>query len=392
MTNWFCDMSYWQSSYSLEKFKLLKTYGMVAAIHRAGYATTKDTLVDTLVSYSRTTGTPYGLYWYLYPSVSAQSQATAFANVCKQFPDAKSFFIDAEHYANGSGVSYSPDFLNTFYRNVYTYTTQAMPGKKVGIYSAAWCVDNYFPKLASLIQAVPYWNASYIKYAPWWRLYIASLGGSWADSSKLISISNLPNIMTEIEKHNAEMVLPKGVSHWEAWQCITFIPFSELGKWERNLDYNIAPATTYKEWFGIDVGVVPPPVVEEPEPPKPPYVSKQYAVTATNLNIRTSPNTTSAILGTLPRGTIITSLDESNGWILMNVGWLSKTYLQEVITNIGEWYVANQTVNIRPTPDTTKAPVGHLDIGQKTIVNSITNGWAKLNQGGYVYAVYLTKM
>ena len=393
--DFFIDVSYWQSAWTLEKYKLLKEYGMKAMVIRAGYSTWVDKLASTHISYCREMNIPFGLYWYIYPGVPYDVQIRAFIGFANNYPDCKCYFIDFEEYRNLTmGEIYRKDILEKYYKDSYDYLVKVLPNKKVGVYTGSWCVNQYFPKISSWMNNSKEWYAFYVKYLNWFKNYISSLGGYWADNSKPISISNLPQIMNEIWKHASEFQLPVGVTNWGAWQCVTFIAFKELTYGQRNLDYNLAPPEILKEWFGVEGVPVPePPVIIEPPIPEatePPYVSKKYKVKAWILNIRDGVGVGSKITGQyLYFGNIISSLDEINDWIKIDKGWVSKAQLEEYVFVSGTWYVTTEGVNLRSTPDTTKVRIGSLAAGTQVQVDEITNGWAKLIGGGYVYAYYL---
>ena len=280
-----CDMSYWQSTYTREKVKLLKDNGMKAVVLRAGYGNTKDTLLQNLVTYCRELDIPFGFYWYLYPGLPFQPQIDLYVNIIKSYPDVKCAALDFEEYkvylstqrlgVDGDSArlgsayekaldeehsgnlrvnltaNHSPEVLNTFYKNSYDGLKIALPELKVMAYSAKWCIDSYFPKVATWLKAEEYWNAVYVKYYKWYQDFMTSLGGSWGDSSKLISISNLPAIMAEVDKHWNEMQLPTGINDCIIWQFNSFFPFKELTAGQRNIDMNLAPASTFKEYFDL---------------------------------------------------------------------------------------------------------------------------------------------
>lgn len=288
----FCDMSYWQSTYTLEKIKLLRDNGMKAMVLRGGYADVEDTLLSTLISYCRQLDIPFGLYWYLYPGVGYQKQINKFVSVINKYPGTTCAVLDFEEYKMpllasfnevqkindsklgsnyeaimdslykvGLGVgitpnlsaNYSSSYLSTFYKNSHDALKNALPSMKIADYSAKWCIDSYFPQVSSWLKAEFYWNAGYVKYYTWYQNFINSLGGSWGDSTNLISISKLPEILAEVEKHWGEQPLPIGIQGCMAWQFGSFFPFEELTLGQRHVDMNLAPASTFKEYFNLDL-------------------------------------------------------------------------------------------------------------------------------------------
>ena len=288
----FVDASYWQSTYTLEAIRLLKENGMEAMVLRGGYSDIEDTLLATLVSYCRALDIPFGLYWYLYPQDGYQVQINKFVSVINKYPETTCAVLDFEEYKMpalslsnrlqkvndsklgsnyenimesiykvGLGVgivsnlsaSYSSKILSVFYKNSYDALKIALPNMKIANYSAKWCIDGYFPQVSSWVKPEFYWNAAYAKYNKWYQDFITNLGGSWGDSTSLISISNLPVIMAEVEKHWNEQPFPVGINGCMAWQFGSFFPFSELTRGQRNIDMNLAPASTFKEYFNLEL-------------------------------------------------------------------------------------------------------------------------------------------
>jgi len=289
----FGDASFWQSTYTLSAMKLLVDNGMKAIVLRGGYAETEDSLLETLVGYCRTLKIPFALYWYLCPSVDYKKQINKFIAVINKYPDSTSAVLDFEEYqmpsllqatygsveqnegklgynyervmdsvtSRGFGVSpdlrlwanYDSSTLSTFYKNSYDFLKVQSPNTKIWIYSAKWCIDSYFPQVLTWLKSDFYWNAAYVKYYSWYQKFIESLGGSWGDSTSLISISSLPTIFSEVEKHWNEQLLPLGMTNPIAWQFGSFFPFKELTKGQRNIDLNFAPASTFKEYFNLEL-------------------------------------------------------------------------------------------------------------------------------------------
>ena len=282
-------MSFWQSTYTLESIKILKDAGMKAVVLRAGYANSEDTLLSTLVSYCDELDIPFGLYWYLYPEDNYQNQIDKFVSVIKKYPDTKNAVLDFEEYKMPSlsnilsidiggsrlgsnyekhmdalhkkglavtttklSANYSTKYLSAFYKNSHDALKKALT-IPIMDYSAKWCIDGYFPEVASWLKPEFYWNAAYVKYYLWYQDFITSLGGSWGSSDKLISISNLSIIMAEVEKHWDEQPLPLGIDGCIAWQFNSFFPFEELTKGQRNIDANLAPSSTFKKYFDLDL-------------------------------------------------------------------------------------------------------------------------------------------
>ena len=61
------------------------------------------------------------------------------------------------------------------------------------------------------------------------------------------------------------------------------------------------------------------------------YEAPEYTVTATSLNIRKGPGTDTDKIGSLPQGTVVRALAETNGWVKIlsgkKIGYVSRDYL-----------------------------------------------------------------
>ena len=258
------DVSAYQSVYNFEKFKLLINSGVSAVIIRAGCYYTEDTMLLTFVNWCKQLNVPFSLYWYLYPNTTS-TQADKFITVAKKYPENNGLWIDVEEHTG------SASFLDGYYKSEFTKVKNAFPDKLVGIYSGGWILNTYIPNMYKWAAQYPYWDAYYVKYTAWWKAYIASLGGTWDSSAKTISIANLKNIMLEIEKH--PIVHANGMNTL-LWQCITYIPFTELTEGQRHLDFNICTDANFAKLFKVVPGEI---------------METNAVVTANVLNVRSSP-------------------------------------------------------------------------------------------------------
>ena len=322
------DFSSYQKTLTLAKMKLFKDNGMAGAIIRACVSLFEDQWVKTVVGYCRALGIPFGFYGYPYPGQGADAQAKLLIKVIASYPDSKFAICDIEEHA-WNGVEYSLTFLDTFYKS---YFVQVEAQKRTGNYSAAWVMDNYLskqttdsqgnkiitPVSAKWISQEIYWNAHYVKYFRWWHDYLASLGASWDSDLHQISITYLPQIMETIWSHRSEMFIPKGISKVHLWQCITFIPFTELGTYEKHQDYSVCSDEDFTFLFGNPA----------PQPPS------QYRVIATlGLLVRATPpinGVKGAIVGYRLYGQVVTVTQIVDGWGYIGSGWVSMVYLKAV--------------------------------------------------------------
>jgi hypothetical protein len=305
------DFSWFQSSLTLAKFKQFKDNGMSGAILRAGCSFSKDVTAPRFSDYCDALDIPFGLYWYFYPGMNLDTQVRGFLEVIKSLPNIKCAFVDVEEYAL-SGTVFASTKLDAFYKTVWSQVSSVYP--RTGIYSAKWVLDTYTPNAYKWINTAPfYWNANYVKYYTWWKTYMASLGASWDNDSKQISISNLPAIMSKIDTHRSEEALPTGISKSDLWQCITYIPFldSQLSHYEKNQDYSICRDEDFIKLFG---GTYIPPI-----PPVTPTTVAYIVVPLVGVNVRSSPpvnGVNGAKIGALAYQTVV-NIQSNN----ITLGW-----------------------------------------------------------------------
>ena len=147
-----------------------------------------------------------------------------------------------------------------------------------------------------------------------------------------------------------------------------------------------------------------------PETPNVPEIDKQiayvYNLGAEKLNVRPQPNTAHAPIGTLVEGDMVTIVGEIGNWYEIeynnSIAYVSKDYITfekpsetpDVDKQIAYVYnLGAGTLNVRPQPNTTQAPIGILVEGDTvTIIGEIGN-WYKIeyeNSIAYVSKNYIT--
>ncbi len=128
-------------------------------------------------------------------------------------------------------------------------------------------------------------------------------------------------------------------------------------------------------------------------------------VTATILNVRSQPNTTSSIIGKYKKGDVVKVVYVENGWagvlIKGRLCYVSADYLTlkepvEPTTSpiTKTMYVTATSLRVRETASTSSAIIGSLKLNDCVSVTSTFNGWAKITFNGkeaFVSETYLTK-
>jgi uncharacterized protein YgiM (DUF1202 family) len=139
-----------------------------------------------------------------------------------------------------------------------------------------------------------------------------------------------------------------------------------------------------------------------------PKVQNQ-TVTATKLNIRSQPSTSSNIIGQYQQGDVVKVSFIENGWAAIlikgEVCFVSAEYLtinapsgdQSSITTNPQtkttMYVTASSLRVRQAASTNSAVLGSLKLNDSVSVISVVSGWAKINFNGkvaFVSKAYLT--
>jgi Bacterial SH3 domain. len=144
-----------------------------------------------------------------------------------------------------------------------------------------------------------------------------------------------------------------------------------------------------------------PPAASTPTPNRSSVTAGIFAqITNVNnaANFRVSPSTTSAIVSTIPKGTILYLITSSNGWYQVNyngqVGWV----LGNLVTSIpsGKYVTINNVyqLNIRSNPSTSSSIVGILAQNRyaQVLDYSKDGNWIKISINGiqgFAYSKYL---
>lgn len=133
-----------------------------------------------------------------------------------------------------------------------------------------------------------------------------------------------------------------------------------------------------------------------------PKVQNQ-TVTATKLNIRSKPSTTSSIIGQFQKGDVVKVSFFENGWAAIlikgRVCFVSAEYLTDTQINAPTedqnsitidpqakttMYVTASSLRVRQAASTNSAVLGSLKLNDSVSVISTVSGWAKINFNGKV--------
>ena len=119
-----------------------------------------------------------------------------------------------------------------------------------------------------------------------------------------------------------------------------------------------------------------------------------YVTANSGLNVRSGAGTSYAIVGGLSKGTKVTVYEMSNGWARIGSGqWVSAQYLTDSTQSAQTktMYVsANSGLNVRTGAGTGYRIIKALPKGTKVTVYEESNGWARIGDGQWVSAQYLS--
>ena len=123
-------------------------------------------------------------------------------------------------------------------------------------------------------------------------------------------------------------------------------------------------------------------------------------VTASALNLRSEPSTSSSVLATVPRGTVVLVTESLDGWYKVSyqgkTGYMSKDYVtvsSEATGSFGTGAVKGTYVNVRSGPGLNYGVVGSVNSGDSFAVTGVSGDWYKVDYKGtsaYINSSYLS--
>ena len=132
-------------------------------------------------------------------------------------------------------------------------------------------------------------------------------------------------------------------------------------------------------------------------------VKSTKIVTASSLNFRRGASTNASKIGTIPKGTEVGFISESNGWSKISyngkVGYVSSRYLSNKLNtpstdnNVKSTKIVTaSSLNFRRGASTNASKIGTIPKGTEVGFISESNGWSKISYNGkvgYVSSSYL---
>ena len=112
--------------------------------------------------------------------------------------------------------------------------------------------------------------------------------------------------------------------------------------------------------------------------------------TASSVNFRSQPSTSSAVIDRLSNGTKVAVLDQQDDWYFVayagTTGYISSDYVStQAVMNVeaGGAKVNTAVLNLRSKPSTDSEVVTRLTQGAVAKIIGINNGWLKVTYGSY---------
>lgn len=123
------------------------------------------------------------------------------------------------------------------------------------------------------------------------------------------------------------------------------------------------------------------------------------SVTSGRLNVRNSASTTSAVVGSLSKGSYVTLMSKSGNWWQVEYddgkyGYCHADYIKSVTSTPATVNISSGSLNVRSGAGTSYSKIANLYKGEIVIVLSTANGWSKIlfngTKTGYVSSQYLS--
>lgn len=125
-------------------------------------------------------------------------------------------------------------------------------------------------------------------------------------------------------------------------------------------------------------------------PAAPVQTKTMYVNTSAGLNVRSGAGTNYAKVDALPNGTKVTVYEEKNGWARIGNGrWVSAQYLTSKAPTSNTKTVTASALNVRAGAGTNYKVLRVIYKGHKVNVYETKNGWSRIGNGEWVSSSYL---
>ena len=109
-----------------------------------------------------------------------------------------------------------------------------------------------------------------------------------------------------------------------------------------------------------------------------------FYIIAKNANVRESRNMNAPIIKRLQFGQAVLVESIQDGWAELDSGGFISSDLLSSTQPIKIFYVAVPMLNVREMPSMDAKIIGALKLNDEIIIKSISNGWAELDSGGFI--------
>lgn len=118
-------------------------------------------------------------------------------------------------------------------------------------------------------------------------------------------------------------------------------------------------------------------------------IEKRVIITASVLNVREQPNTTSKILRTVKNGEVYSISEERNGWgRIPNLGWISLHFTSAANDRVK---ITTPVLNVRERATAGSKMLRTVRQNEIHTVVERSNGWGRLSSGGWISLNYTAK-
>jgi len=128
----------------------------------------------------------------------------------------------------------------------------------------------------------------------------------------------------------------------------------------------------------------------------------RYLVSRQSLNLHRGPGTEYGIITSMPKGTALTYVGNTDGWWKVytesgRLGYVDRQYLtQESTEKDGKYFVTASELRIRRSPKTSSGVLGTVKKGTIVTISQLNGDWGYLTAGakvqGWVSLTYLSHM
>ena len=365
------DISYY-NIFSPTQYDILAS-GIDGAIVRTSFGLTQDKMHKKHLEEFRSRGVAVAGYHWIDPTADKARQIALIVEMAKlnllpgMMSDLEQYWRDWAAYmrqdlAEAYRTRFTPEQLFNYYNYVNKYVKAGLNGEGIEswIYSAAWFIDRYCPRLNEIIDD-NYCEARYLRY-----YNPVGLASVYKQFGKPLSIEKLSEFIP-----HAPIV--RGAAR--QWESLVYV--KDLYPHQ---DYLFFTDDGFNRMFGTSHPTPPPlPPTPEPEP------SKTYVINTLALNIRSGPGTNFPKVGMYWTGNKVVVLEISGDWGRTDKGWIHLGYTLPIQSS---FVVTAVYLTIREYPSENSKAVDWLKFGDHVFQVDVNGIWVNIGRG-WVSSKYL---